>query len=424
MTVNIPVTLTAVKDCLKWLICFDSSTCTKMRSSKVVRLRHAKEPFRRLTLVYHPESHGLLQQRLRGRYALLPDLDLKDYSCRAVLDWVSVTFELDRPSQFQHIQKQLQPIVGRRLYVDPRDAGPGGVTRTFTLRLQDATLSLLHDCRAQLTARYGVAAEPIVNEVEVSVDFTPVVPADEARYKMVAVLCRHLFTARQVTNRASTRPRFSWGKLSKQNGAVVGDPRIKADNSLLNPAGDSPAPVDATYYIGHRKIGPLWRVMDKVLDRQNRNAGTWVKLKDSEKRARVEVRLDKLELSRLGVITLSDLTRMNLARLQGEYFRFMLPTFLTINPTTHAADLYWERVREERFLNAGVLGLSMLDKEREQQRRSHRKSLIRYLRPKQKPVPVAKRTARGPTGTFISYQSLNDRVSMALRKLMERERKG
>ena len=90
----------------------------------------------------------------------------------------------------------------------------------------------------------------------------------------------------------------------------------------------------------------------------------------------------------------------------------------------HPADRHWERERLARFLNVGVVGLRAMDDQRTRERTKHRKSLAGRLRTKGRPMPAKDRIGLGLSGTLVSYRQLNDRVSMALRKLGEREALG
>ena len=123
----------------------------------------------------------------------------------------------------------------------------------------------------------------------------------------------------------------------------------------------------------------------------------------------------------LGVVNLEGLLGFNFASLQKRYFQFMLPTF----DTSHAgyADRFWEKRRQQRFLKTGVVGLQVMDEERRRLLKAARPALVRRLRVKGEPLAPAPRTGIGRNGTLVSYQDLNDRVAMALRKLLERERR-
>lgn len=70
----------------------------------------------------------------------------------------------------------------------------------------------------------------------------------------------------------------------------------------------------------------MMRLMDKVIDRQDRDAGTFLALNDVEKRVRIEVTLQKSVLHGLGVKTLQDLKGFKFNKLHGDHFQFFLPT--------------------------------------------------------------------------------------------------
>lgn len=396
-----------------------------MAYSQTILLRAAKSPSWSIKLTYRSSALASSQARLRGRYALSPVLDLNDYSCRAVIDCVRITFSLGRPTQFRYLQSALETVAASRLFVDPQLPDAGDVSSVFTVSFYDPNLDVLRACREVVKVKFGELEEPFVDLVEVSVDFRPLTHSDQSRGLMVGVLTRHLYPDRNVLARASTSPRFSWGDRSSQNSRTLRRSPLWGDDGdfFLNPAGDVEPPVDATYYLGHKTVGPLWRIMDKVVDRQNRAAGTWINLPDEHKRARVEVRLDRLELKRLGVTSMDALMRFNFAQLQGTYFKFMLPTFIANGVTMGPADQHWEQARMQRFLNAGVVGLRGMDERRRMQRDGHRKVLTSSLRAKGKNGPQRNRVGLGAAGTLVAYELLNRRVAMALEKLTERERK-
>lgn len=396
----------------------DSFNACPMTYSKIIELRSAKDPARRLSLEYVDEPVKLVQPRVVGRRAVKPAIDLGDYSCRAALDWLDISFELGRPTQFRYVQHVIESVTSRLAFVEPASPGPGGVDTIFNVRVQDPHLHQIRECARSLEAKFGGKSEPYVYGLEVSVDFYPSVPSDDSRGLMTAVLSRHFWPSRDVVSKLRDRPRFAWGRRARQTMRTLGLDR-RDDDILLNTAGDRHPTLDATYYIGQRIGRAMWRVMDKVRDRQR--SRRWLDLPDAEKRARVEVRLDRLELKQLGVISLKDLLSFNLASLQGQYFQFMLPTFTSPGGPYSNHDKYWERYRHERFLATGVVGLQAMDEERERLRKVNRPELVRQLRAKGVKVAPARRAGSGRNGTLIAYKELNDRVAMALRKLQERE---
>lgn len=219
-----------------------------------------------------------------------------------------------------------------------------------------------------------------------------------------------------ISNRLQ-RPRFT-GSRGKRGTRRTLSPRPEF---RLDTDQDTAPTIDATYYIGPKVARALWRVMDKVRDRQRPDLDFWLDLPEDQRRARLEVTLDRLELKGLGVVNLEGLLGFNFASLQKRYFQFMLPTF----DTSHAgyADRFWEKRRQQRFLKTGVVGLQVMDEERRRLLKAARPALVRRLRAKGEPLAPAPRSGIGRNGTLVSYQDLNDRVAMALRKLLERERR-
>lgn len=391
-----------------------------MSYSKTIELRSAKDLTRRLHLPYLDEPVRLVQPRVAGRRVLRPAIDLGDYSCRAVLDWLDISFEIDHPTQFQYVQRVIESVTSRVAYVTPAYPGPGGVDTIFKVRIHDPHLHQVRECARRLKTKYGARSEPYVSEMEVSVDFRPSTPSDDGRGLMVAVMSRHLWPDRNVMSMADDRPRFVWDRSRMQTRRTLNVHPDDAD-ALLNTAGDLSPAFDATYYLGQRVGGTMWRVMDKVVDEQHVGLGIWRDLPAPEKRARVEVRLDRLELKQLGIVSLDDLLGFNLASLQGQYFQFMLPTFSSPGGAFSNHDRHWERHRRARFLAAGVVGLQAMDEERDRLRKANRPEMVRQLRAKGVKVKPARRAGSGRNGTLIAYEDFNDRVAMALRKLQERE---
>lgn len=389
-----------------------------MTYSATIQLHALKDPSRRIRLDYIDKPVRQTQARLAGRRVLEPKLDLGSYTCRAVIDWAQVSLELARPTQFRYVQEALEGLGLRKPWVVPLSPGPGGVDRRYSFRLQEPHLRDVRKGVALLEAKFGLAGEPFIDGIEVSIDFYPKVHSADSRALMVAVLSRHLWPNRNVVSaHRLNRPRFAWDRYARASAQVLNLAPADAD-LLLNTDGDRPPAIDATYYLGQKYAQAMWRVMDKVKDRQHPDREIWDDLSEDEKRARVEVMLDRLELKKLGVTSMDKLLALNFAKLQGSYFQFMLPTFAG---TPTFADRFWEKKRQRRFLNAGVVGLQAMDDERQRLLKTHRPELVRQLRQRGVKTPPAPRTAAGRNGTLVSYQMLNDRVSSALDKLDKRE---
>jgi len=378
------------------------------------------------SLTYRKESLTNGQKRLVDRYALEPEIDLQDYTCRAVIDWISIRLCLEAETQHQWLQRIVAPFLGRKAHIEALDERPGGVADHFELRIQEPDILILRRiCRA-INERYALQAPPIVAAIEISVDFTPKEPDDVARAKLLTVLMRHFQPSRDVMSNRLDRPRFTFGRAAGMTVGVVGHRKTGGDSDhlLISTAGDRRPYVDATYYVGADDAGMRWRIMDKVLDRQNHEAGTRLALDDAKKRTRIEVTLDRSEITALGVDDLNDLAQFPFSRLQNRAFTFMLPTFH--DPARlracwrTAIKVSRDRERMQKFLNAGVIGLMAMDgalgRQRDRLRRASKQDLTcRGLKLRSLP-----RVGKGSSGTFVAYQVMNERTGVALRHLGER----
>jgi len=285
--------------------------------------------------------------------------------------------------------------------------------------------------------RFSLAATPTVSGLEISIDFTPKIPSDEARARMVGVLGRHFLPGRDVLMRKVDRPRFAWGNSHGETQHLLGKPdygpdhtqpsrarpaKLPADYARLFTSGDRMPYVDATVYFGSEKSACLWRIMDKVVDQQNPKIGTFKALDDHEKRARVEVSLGRAEIQRLGVTSLDDLRKFHFSRLQKEFFAFYLPTFSTNDAVPLMSQRAVKEVRNQerirKFLKAGVVGLQAMDAAWEMKRSRNRSGIAAVLRSRGQPVSRF-RTGKGKHGTLLAYEELNKRIEVALRHLTE-----
>ncbi len=378
-----------------------------------------------LVLNYSVEPEKKAQARFRGRLVATPEFDLSEYRCRAVIDWLVVTVTLARATQFQHVQRPILELSGVQPWVEAKDAGTGGTATIFQITFQEGRVATVAECLDVLRAVYRFVKVPSIDGIEVSVDFTPKVPSEVARHRMVGLLAHHLFPKVDIVVHPYDRPSFKWGRGRRKTSYLIGDRRRPSRNlDLLRwPLADLSAPVDATFYAGRQHGRAQWKVMDKILDRQNPATGTRLVLPGKEKRARVEVTLNQQELRALGIDTVESLGEFNFATLQGRYFQFMLPTFAVASENVPAGVVsYLESFRKQRFLTAGIAGLVMMDQVSGAWRLEQRKQAARAVRAAGKRVIAKRRRGGGETGSFVAYSELNGRISSALEKLSQRER--
>lgn len=374
------------------------------------------------------------QARLAGRYTLEPEIDLKAFSCNAVIDWIVVCFWLGRKTQFQWLKRDVDSALGTNCHVHIHDEEPGGVSDKFDVRIQEPDLRKIRTLCDAIEAKYGLEILPAVRAVEISVDFKPKDPDDAARAKLYTALTRHFWTDRDVVSNPYDRPRFTWGEKAKPDEekkettshSLRHDPERPEyvnEHFLLSTKHDRAPFVDANYYVGAKDADVRWRIMDKVVDRQNRSAGTFVRLDDADKRVRVEVTLDRPAMERLGVTFLEDLPKLHFARLQKSFFTFVLPTFLDAGKAGRsfaAAIRTWhDQQRVQKFLKTGAIGLKAMDDARERQARRLRKQERGRMVSKGMKMKRPPRVGTHQSGTFLAYEKLNGRISDALRRLGE-----
>lgn len=381
-------------------------------STKVV-LQGIKDPKRQVVLEYLAMPSTATQRRVAGRTVVHPVIDLSDYTCRAVIDWVDINFWFAHTTQFRFVQDVLRPIIGRRPRVDPIEPGLGDESTMFRVRFQEPELDLLAKCEEELDKKFIRELQGAIHSIEISVDFKPKTPSSEKIGRMVGVLARHLHPNRDFMTVGLDRPRFLWSRDEPTF--------LMAAGSLMSSDADKPGPIDATFYVGRQNGHVRWRVMEKLIDNQNIEAGTRDDLPVNEHRARIEVTLDRQELIDLGVDFLDDLRRFNFAKLQGRYFQFMVPTFENRFAGKHPARRALENDRWKRFLNAGVVGVIAMEGARRLFRKGARPALKSFLRAKMQKIRPLTRLGTGASGSFLAYEALNGRAAMALEKLGHRK---
>lgn len=376
-------------------------------------------------LAYKRKPMGNSQARLAGRYALEPEIALDEFVCRAVIDWITIGVWFERETQFQWVQRDVEAALGTRCFIRALDEKPGSVSDKFDIKVQEPNLRSVRQLCTELGSKYGQELLPWVRAMEISVDFRPRRPDDKSRAKLYTALTRHFWTDRDMISNPVRRPRFVHGTGRGEIGHILAyspfRPQYVNEHHLISTGHDRSPFADSTYYVGAKHDDVRWRIMDKVVDRQNREAGTAVELDDAQKRVRVEVTLDRPEVEALGITYVDDLQRLCFSRLQKKFFTFMLPTFQGVRRGRESAIQSWkDRQRGEKFLKAGVLGLKAMDDEQERQMKKMRRRSQRRLSQlglKLKPQP---RVGDGRSGTFLAYKEMNERIGVALRHLGER----
>lgn len=376
------------------------------------------------SLTYTERPTGMKQARFQSRIALQPQIDLSDYTCRAVLDWVDIRFRTVDHTQWRWIKHYIYEAIGERVYVEKKQLDDDGKYRDFRVRIQEPVTKDLFLAEEAVRAKWDLQQPAEIVSLEVSVDFTPTKPSDEALARMFGVLVRSHLPSRDVMADPFDRPRFAWDDGKDGTAYVLGHNKRHPDRSdafLLDPAKDRPATIDSTYYAGARGSPSAWRMMIKVLDKQNIATGTREVLPRKDWRVRIEVTVDENELTKLGIRTIEDLAGFNFQRFHGKYFKVVLPTFpdLACQPEEKRrlplAEL--RQTRLQRFLNAGVVGLEAWDGAWRRKKEQTRKKTIKT----DIPLPETSVTA-GSSRTLMNYEELTQKVIQALRHIGDRMR--
>jgi hypothetical protein len=221
------------------------------------------------------------------------------------------------------------------------------------------------------------------------------------------------------------RPRFVFARGVKPTIISPVEPLTaqSSDDWWVLPA-EKRLPADATFYVGERDGDVMWRIMDKVIDTQNPEAGTQTELGADERRVRIEVTLQGQELLDLAGFELSELDVFSFTRLQGSYFSFRLPTFRdTAGPPTVGtlSARVIERRRRRIYMDVGVLGLGAFDVSRAAWNKPHHDELRAEFRRQGRKLERP-RVGAGSFRTMVVWEKMNKKVETALRHLQKRVR--
>jgi hypothetical protein len=287
-------------------------------------------------LGYVEETLSSTQARFKGRIVLTPQIDLNAHQWGSVVDWVDIEFELGRPSQHWKLNDRIETITGRKEYPKALDVCSGGTASRYRLRVQEPDFKLLRRVLADLEREYGFASPATVVSIEISIDAYPRDPSEEARARLHGLLVRHFFPTTKVLTGGLKWPRFFPGLVKPVDYIVArndADPRLDIVDRMT-PSSDRSPPYDTTIYIGE-KDDPraLWRIQNKVLDKQNKAAGTREELAEEKKRVRIEVTLGPDGCREAGISEFGLIADVKFTELQKGFFQFMLPTFGVHNPT-------------------------------------------------------------------------------------------
>lgn len=392
------------------------------------RARGDKDP---VSLTYVEEPLRRSQARLASRTSLTPQIELGSYQCAAVIDWIDVEFEVVRRTQYWKLNELIEKLTGRKEFPRALDLGEGKTATRYRLRVQEPDLAVVRKVISMIEVAYGFATPPTVAGIEISIDFYPTKPSQEARALLYGVLVRHFFPTTRVLNADLRWPRFDPGRVKKTD-YTVGRNKENVYRDVfgrLSPGTDRPALYGSTFYVGEEDDPhAMWRIQNKVLDKQNKAAGTRDELPDEKKRVRIEVTLGQEGCREIGLEQFADLEALGIARLQKGFFQFMKPTFAIIRPSavrpaSTEVKRKVEELRRERFLNAGVLGLQIREDARDELRALEMPIIRKLHRRYGTKMPVRVRAGSGPYGTMVVYEELTRMVERALAGLQRKVRR-
>jgi hypothetical protein len=114
-------------------------------------------------ITYKAVAYAGTQARLVGREMLVPEIDLADWSCKAVVDWLDVEFTFGQRTQPQHIQKVLRKNyrADRETRVDALNAGPDRTSESFVIRFQEPNRRRFNKAMKALKEKFGIVADRI-----------------------------------------------------------------------------------------------------------------------------------------------------------------------------------------------------------------------------------------------------------------------
>ncbi|RWO41331.1 MAG: hypothetical protein EOS11_18305 [Mesorhizobium sp.] len=375
-------------------------------------------------LSYAEQQVEKKQKRFQNRIFLQPQIDLKAYTCRAVIDWADIRFQTVKHTQWRWIKHHIDRAIGERVYVEKKALDDDGKYRDFRVRIQEPTTTDLLLAEEVVRAKWNLCEPVTIVGLEVSVDFKPRKPSDEALALMFGVLVRSHLPSRDVIDEPADRPRFAWDTGDDATRYVLGyDPRHpdRSDAFLLDPTKDKPAAIDSTYYAGAKGSQCAWRTMIKLLDKQNIATGAREVLPEEERRVRIEVTVDKGELNEMGIRSIEDLAGFKFQRFHGRYFKFVLPTFPDVAyEPEEKRRLPLELLRKtrlQRFLNAGVVGLEAWDEAWRRKKKQTRKETLKS------DLPLALTSIMaGSSSSLKDYNEITRKVIQALRHIDDRMR--
>jgi hypothetical protein len=393
---------------------------------------------------YNLKETSKSQKRFEGMCELHPGIDLSKYECVSVIDFLKVVVKTDDPIDAKNLLKKLRSFGVAIQYIDKplRGSNLGFMVRRFIAQINEPTPEKIMSVLSAIKAMPGVHCDGEIEVMEVSVDIYPRDRRDRvARLMMSDLLKRHIRPEEKLWRYDGGWPRCVGP--AKKECTMNGCTKIGLDMKLCSDKGcykqvnflvgnklsdeelsrlmraelENSAPaVDETLYFGPRETGPaMLRVMDKVIDNQNRNTGKMRVLPVEECRSRTEVELRKEALKELGVEKCGDLFGFDFQTTRKHHFQFALPLFPLQGqgPLGEAVAAAKRKIQLGIFMRSGVLGLSLHQREVLECKNSLR---LKRLENDGVLIPPI-RTGLGSAGQCMAFSEMNRMFDGGLRKL-------
>lgn len=359
-----------------------------------------------------------VQARLQNRYSLVPRIDLTQFRCKAVIDFVEMEIVTNTNTNVPAMRTWVSEALSVPKPWCDQVGGDKNSSNIFRVRIQDPRISKIDRLDRAISATTAGLAQPItIAKLEVSIDFYPRSGNEEDRLAMFGVLQRTYMPSMNVWTKNRDHPRFQWSKEDKPTFFL---PSL-TKRGLHHQRSPEAAFLDSTVYYWEKTGPALIRIQNKISN--NRNKDSFIALPQEDKRARIEVTLTGSALSDLKLRTIADIARFSFTKLQGDHFHFALPTFLD-----RARLPQHQKVQEainlrdrESFAKGGVLCLERLRGVREDWFKRVGELKARGI------TPSLRRMGKGDRGTTVTYEALNMIVRAALqdmgRRFATRERR-
>ena len=143
------------------------------------------------------------QSRFSSRLVAKPKVDTSKYTCRSVIDWIWMEFEVGsntetgKEAQSYWISEKLKPILGGNPMVTgpnvPHTATkwPNHQGTSFRIKVQDPSPKLMLEIRNLIDKNWTLVAPMKIIGIEIALDWRSKSQSDQERWEMVAALMRH-----------------------------------------------------------------------------------------------------------------------------------------------------------------------------------------------------------------------------------------